>query len=42
MSAEISEFEVGKRHLASIMGVSPETFTQEEIDVSSVKHYEIL
>jgi hypothetical protein len=36
MNAEVAEFETGKQHLASIMGVNPSTFTQEEIDVSSV------
>jgi len=33
ISGEISEFEIGKRHLASIMGVDPDLFTQEDIDV---------
>lgn len=30
----MEEFEVGKRHLANMMGEDPETFTQEDIDVS--------
>lgn len=30
-----AEFEIGKRHLANMMGCDPETFTQNDIDVSS-------
>ncbi|XP_030057313.1 small ribosomal subunit protein uS9m isoform X1 [Microcaecilia unicolor] len=30
---QIEEFNVGKRHLANMMGEDPETFTQEDIDV---------
>lgn len=33
LNAEIAEFEFGKRHLASIMGINPDTITQEEINV---------
>lgn len=33
MEEEIAEFEIGKRHLASIMGADPDMFTQEDIDV---------
>ncbi|KAL0190713.1 hypothetical protein M9458_013411, partial [Cirrhinus mrigala] len=29
---QVEEFEVGKRHLANMMGEDPETFTQEDID----------
>ncbi|OXB80554.1 UNVERIFIED_CONTAM: hypothetical protein H355_014897 [Colinus virginianus] len=29
---QIEEFELGKRHLANMMGEDPETFTQEDID----------
>ncbi|KAJ7319728.1 hypothetical protein JRQ81_019239 [Phrynocephalus forsythii] len=29
---EIEEFNIGKRHLANMMGEDPETFTQEDID----------
>ena len=32
MKAEIAEYEIGKRHLASIMGEDPDTFSQEDID----------
>lgn len=32
---QIEEFEIGKRHLANMMGEDPENFTQEDIDVSS-------
>lgn len=28
------EYEIGKRHLANMMGEDPETFTQEDVDVS--------
>ncbi|XP_013871559.1 small ribosomal subunit protein uS9m [Austrofundulus limnaeus] len=31
---QIEEFEIGKRHLANMMGEDPETFTQEDIDKS--------
>ncbi|XP_026115378.1 28S ribosomal protein S9, mitochondrial-like [Carassius auratus] len=31
---QVEEFEIGKRHLANMMGEDPETFTQEDIDRS--------
>lgn len=31
---QVDEFEIGKRHLANMMGEDSETFTQEDIDVS--------
>ncbi|XP_037552479.1 28S ribosomal protein S9, mitochondrial [Nematolebias whitei] len=31
---QIEEFEIGKRHLANMMGEDPENFTQEDIDKS--------
>lgn len=34
MAAKRHEFAIGKRHLANMMGENPETFTQEDIDVS--------
>jgi len=34
MSHEIAEFEIGKRHLANIMGVNPDEFTQDDIDAA--------
>ena len=34
MQSELAEFEIGKRHLANIMGADPDDFTQEDIDVS--------
>ena len=34
MKAEVAEYEIGKRHLANIMGVDAESFTQKDIDVS--------
>ena len=33
---QIEEFNIGKRHLANMMGEDPETFTQEDVDVSAV------
>lgn len=35
LQKQIQEFEIGKRHLANMMGEDPENFTQEDIDVSS-------
>lgn len=32
MKQERHEFQIGKRHLANMMGENPETFTQEDID----------
>ena len=29
------EFQIGRRHLANMMGEDPETFTQEDINVSN-------
>lgn len=34
INKQVEDFEVGKRHLANMMGEDPETFTQEDIDVS--------
>jgi len=34
MSEEIADYEIGKRHLANIMGLDPETISQQDIDVS--------
>jgi len=34
MVQQTHEYNVGKRHLANMMGVDPETFTQKDIDVS--------
>ena len=33
MQEEIAEYEIGKRHLAHIMGEDPDTFAQHDIDV---------
>ena len=35
MEKEIHDYEIGKRHLAKIMGADPDNFTQEDIDVRS-------
>ncbi|BFZ09458.1 hypothetical protein BsWGS_12496 [Bradybaena similaris] len=32
MKAELADYEIGKRHLANIMGEDPETFTQQDIN----------
>lgn len=34
MKTQDLEFQIGKRHLANMMGADAETFTQEDIDVS--------
>lgn len=34
MKQQELEFQIGKRHLANMMGADPENFTQEDIDVS--------
>lgn len=34
MKRQKHEYQIGKRHLANMMGEDPETFTQEDIDVS--------
>lgn len=34
MKVKDEEFRIGKRHLANMMGEDPETFSQEDIDVS--------
>lgn len=33
MKQQQLEFQIGKRHLANMMGEDPETFTQEDINV---------
>ncbi|KAK3768643.1 hypothetical protein RRG08_065937 [Elysia crispata] len=32
MKAEVADFEIGKRHLANIMGEDPDSFTQADVD----------
>jgi len=36
MKTQHLEFQIGKRHLANMMGADAETFTQEDIDVSEL------
>lgn len=36
MKEKTIEFQIGKRHLANMMGENPDTFTQEDIDVSFI------
>lgn len=33
MKTQQLEYQIGKRHLANMMGEDPETFTQEDVDV---------
>lgn len=33
MQQQNTEYQIGKRHLANMMGEDPETFTQDDIDV---------
>ncbi|MPC11419.1 28S ribosomal protein S9, mitochondrial [Portunus trituberculatus] len=33
MVEQVAEYEIGRRHLANMMGEDPETFTQEDINV---------
>ena len=33
MKQEVAEFEIGKRHLARIMGLDEDNITQQDIDV---------
>jgi hypothetical protein len=35
MKVKTEEFQIGKRHLARMMGENPETFSQEKIDVKT-------
>lgn len=34
MKTQTLEFQIGRRHLANMMGEDPEAFTQDDIDVS--------
>lgn len=36
MAEKNFEYQIGKRHLANMMGEDPETFTQEDIDVTYI------
>lgn len=36
MEKEVKEYQIGKRHLANMMGEDPETFTQEDVDVGFI------
>ena len=42
MSDEITEYEIGKRHVANIMGLDPETITQEDIDVCLILSFVVI
>lgn len=34
---QVDEFDIGRRHLANMMGEDPESFCQEDVDVSSAR-----
>lgn len=34
MKFQVQEYNIGKRHLAKMMGETPENFSQEYVDVS--------
>ena len=34
------DYELGRRHLANIMGIDPDEFTQKDIDVSLEESFE--
>jgi small subunit ribosomal protein S9 len=34
LKEQLLQYNIGKRHLANMMGEDPETFTQEDVDVS--------
>lgn len=38
---QVDEFDMGKRHLANMMGEDPETFSQEDVDVRAQKRCEM-
>ncbi len=38
MKVKTAEYEIGKRHLAKMMGENPDTFTQAEIDVPKIEY----
>jgi hypothetical protein len=35
MKEQLHQYNVGKRHLANMMGEDPDMFTQEDVDVST-------
>jgi hypothetical protein len=37
LKEQLLQYNVGKRHLANMMGEDPDTFTQEDVDVSVLK-----
>jgi small subunit ribosomal protein S9 len=37
LKEQLLQYNIGKRHLANMMGEDPETFTQEDVDVSTVR-----
>jgi hypothetical protein len=37
LKEQLLQYNVGKRHLANMMGEDPDTFTQEDVDVSTLK-----
>lgn len=39
MEKQIAEYDIGKRHLANIMGEDPENFTEKDINVNYISYY---
>jgi hypothetical protein len=37
MKEQLLQYNIGTRHLANMMGEDPDTFTQEDVDVSTQK-----
>jgi hypothetical protein len=37
LKEQLLQYNVGKRHLANMMGEDPDAFTQEDVDVSILK-----
>lgn len=38
MKVQDDEYKIGKRHLANMMGEDPDTFTQDDVDVSILQY----
>ena len=41
IAKERSEFELGKKHLANMMGMTYETMTQQDVDID-IMHYDLI
>lgn len=38
MKKQIAEYDIGKRYLANIMGIDPENFTKEDVNVNYISY----